>query len=152
MTGARIGREALYARVRATRRRPLGVALSPGEGSGLAVRGDMGKGDSPPRSGGLRAPWRTSARPGHRHAPQAQQASPEGARALRGVRLRPHTRTRHSRCAAGAVESTRRRRISIHPDREGIGRRTSPRRTGESAALPATRTYYLKATELRDKL
>lgn len=44
MTGARIGAEALYARV-SEHAAALGVALSPEELAGLAVRGDMGEGE-----------------------------------------------------------------------------------------------------------
>ena len=59
MTGTRIGAEALYARV-SEHAAALGVALSPEELAGLAVRGDMGKASSP-RSRRPSLTWRTSA-------------------------------------------------------------------------------------------
>lgn len=60
MTGARIGAEALYARV-SEHAAALGVALSPEELAGLAVRGDMGGKASSPRSRRSSLTWRTSA-------------------------------------------------------------------------------------------
>lgn len=135
MTGARIGAEALYARV-SEHAAALGVALSPEELAGLAVRGDMGGRRARRARGGLLSPGGQAPRPGHRHAPQAQQASPEGAQDLRGVRLRPHTRLRRRRAAhaAGAFEPAREEEPRVH--RVGRNREDAPRPDVREGVLP----------------
>lgn len=136
MTGARIGAEALYARV-SEHAAALGVALSPEELAGLAVRGDMGEGEL----AALTTLLKLSRLP--QRAPKTFEGFDFGrirGRDAAALRTLPALSNLHAR----------KNLAFIGPG--GIGKTHLAQAYGRECCLAGYKTYYLKATELRDKL
>lgn len=143
---------ALYGRV-SERAAFLDVSISPEELADLAVRLDMG-GDE---LSALEAVFTYLAdkppRPSHKHAAQAEPPAAESPQDLRGVRLRPHTQPgRRALRKLPALSNLHARKNLAFIGPGGIGKTHLAQAYGRACCLEGFKTYYLKATELRDKL
>lgn len=152
MTGARIGAEALYARV-SEHAAALGVALSPEELAGLAVRGDMGEGEL----AALEAVFSHLADKRHDQVigtllklSRLPQRAPKTFEGFDFGRIRGRDAAALRTLPALSNLHARKNLAFIGPG--GIGKTHLAQAYGRECCLAGYKTYYLKATELRDKL
>lgn len=152
MTGARIGAEALYARV-SEHAAALGVALSPEELAGLTVRGDMGEGEL----AALEAVFSHLADKRHDQVigtllklSRLPQRAPKTFEGFDFGRIRGRDAAALRTLPALSNLHARKNLAFIGPG--GIGKTHLAQAYERECCLAGYKTYYLKATELRDKL